>query len=55
MIGLRGPSTPYDLKRGIGHSAGCFWPFPHAQLYAEPERLERMGRPGQGGTDAGSG
>jgi PadR family transcriptional regulator, regulatory protein AphA len=43
MIGLRGPSTPYDLKRGIGHSVGYFWPFPHAQLYAEPERLERMG------------
>jgi PadR family transcriptional regulator, regulatory protein AphA len=43
MIGLRGPSTPYDLKRGIGHSVGYFWPFPHAQLYAEPERLEKMG------------
>ena len=43
MIGLRGPSTPYDLKRGIGHSVGYFWPFPHAQLYAEPQRLERMG------------
>ena len=43
MIGLRGPSTPYDLKREIGRSVGYFWPFPHAQLYAEPERLERMG------------
>lgn len=43
MIGLRGPSTPYDLKRGIRRSVGYFWPFPHAQLYAEPERLERMG------------
>lgn len=42
MIGLRGPSTPYDLKRGIGRSVGYFWPFPHAQLYAEPERLEQM-------------
>ena len=42
MIGLRGPSTPYDLKRGIRHSVGYFWPFPHAQLYSEPERLERM-------------
>ena len=42
MIGLRGPSTPYDLKRGIGRSVGYFWPFPHAQLYAEPQRLERM-------------
>ena len=43
MIGLGGPSTPYDLKRGIGRSVGYLWPFPHAQLYAEPERLERMG------------
>ena len=42
MIGLRGPSTPYDLKRGIGRSVGYIWPFPHAQLYAAPERLERM-------------
>ena len=42
MIGLHGPSTPYDLKRGIGRSVGYFWPFPHAQLYSEPERLERM-------------
>ncbi|HWD01316.1 MAG TPA: PadR family transcriptional regulator [Amycolatopsis sp.] len=42
-IGLRGPSTPYDLKRAVGHSVGYFWSFPHAQLYSEPERLERMG------------
>lgn len=42
-IGLRGPSTPYDLKRAVGHSVGYFWSFPHAQLYSEPERLEKMG------------
>ena len=42
MIGLRGPSTPDELKRGIGRSVGYFWPFPHAQLYAELERLERL-------------
>ena len=42
MIGLRGPSTSYDLKRAVGHSVGYFWPFPHAQLYSEPKRLTDM-------------
>lgn len=43
LIALRGPSTPYDLKRAVGHSVGYFWPFPHAQLYSEPERLASAG------------
>ncbi|MGC7101367.1 PadR family transcriptional regulator [Amycolatopsis lurida] len=43
MIALRGPSTPYDLKRAIGRSVGYFWSFPHAQLYSEPKRLEEAG------------
>ena len=43
MIALRGPSTPYDLKRGVSHSVGYFWNFPHAQLYTEPERLTSLG------------
>lgn len=43
MISLRGPSTPYDLKRAVGHSVGYFWHFPHAQLYSEPERLTAAG------------
>ena len=43
MIGLRGPSTSYDLKRAVGHSVGYFWPFPHAQLYSEPKRLTDLG------------
>ncbi|MGH3168129.1 MAG: PadR family transcriptional regulator [Trebonia sp.] len=42
-IALRGPSTPYDLKRAVGHSIGYFWPFPHAQLYSEPKRLNDAG------------
>jgi PadR family transcriptional regulator, regulatory protein AphA len=42
-IALRGPSTPYDLKRAVGHSIGYFWPFPHAQLYSEPKRLAAAG------------
>ena len=43
MIALRGPSTPYDLKRAVGHSVGYFWHFPHAQLYSEPDRLTGAG------------
>ncbi|MEN3264720.1 PadR family transcriptional regulator [Pseudonocardia sp.] len=43
MIALRGPSTPYDLKRAVGHSVGYFWNFPHAQLYSEPDRLADLG------------
>jgi PadR family transcriptional regulator AphA len=43
MVGLRGPSTSYDLKRAINRSIGYFWVFPHAGLYSEPQRLESMG------------
>lgn len=43
LIGLRGPSTSYDLKRAVGRSVGYFWPFPHAQLYSEPRRLAEAG------------
>jgi PadR family transcriptional regulator AphA len=40
---VRGPSTPYDLKQFVQLSIGHFWPFPHTQLYAEPERLAQLG------------
>jgi PadR family transcriptional regulator, regulatory protein AphA len=43
IIGLRGPSTPYQLKQAIERSVRYFWPFPHSQLYGEPERLARAG------------
>jgi PadR family transcriptional regulator, regulatory protein AphA len=43
LIGLRGPSTPYELKRAVGRSVSYFWPFPHSQLYVEPERLAAAG------------
>lgn len=43
LIGLRGPSTPYQLKRAASHSINYFWPFPHSQLYGEPERLAGVG------------
>ena len=43
LIGLRGPSTPYDLERATSRSIGYFWPFPRAQLYSEPKRLVESG------------
>jgi PadR family transcriptional regulator AphA len=43
MVALRGPSTPYELKRAVGRSVGRFWPFPHAQFYTEPARLAAAG------------
>lgn len=43
MLALRGPSTPYALKRAVARSVGRFWPFPHAQFYAEPARLAAAG------------
>ncbi len=43
MFSLRGPSTPYELKRAVARSVGRFWPFPHAQFYAEPARLAAAG------------
>jgi PadR family transcriptional regulator AphA len=43
VTALRGPTTPYDLKRFVQLSIGHFWPFPHTQLYAEPERLTAAG------------
>jgi PadR family transcriptional regulator, regulatory protein AphA len=43
IVALRGPSTPYDLKRFVQLSIGNFWPFPHTQLYAEPARLAQAG------------
>jgi PadR family transcriptional regulator, regulatory protein AphA len=43
MVGMRGPSTSYDLKRAIGRSIGYFWTFPHAALYSEPQRLAEFG------------
>ena len=43
MIALHGHCTPYALKRAVGESVGLFWHFPHAQLYAEPDRLADLG------------
>lgn len=43
LIGLRGPSTSYELKRAANRSIHYFWPFPHSQLYSEPARLADAG------------
>jgi PadR family transcriptional regulator, regulatory protein AphA len=43
VTALRGPTTPYQLKRFVQVSIGHFWPFPHTQLYAEPARLAEAG------------
>lgn len=36
-------ATPYDLKRTVAAGLGNFWSVPHAQVYAEPERLAADG------------
>jgi PadR family transcriptional regulator, regulatory protein AphA len=43
ILSAAGPMTTYGLKRAIASSVGYFWPFPHAQLYAETARLARLG------------
>lgn len=43
LLAAAGPMTTYRLKRAIATSIGHFWPFPHAQLYAETARLARLG------------
>ncbi|MFJ5260057.1 PadR family transcriptional regulator [Streptomyces sp. NPDC088387] len=53
LVGLRGPSSAYDLKRAAGRSISYFWPFPHSQLYSEPKRLAAGGLLTQQGEEAG--
>jgi DNA-binding PadR family transcriptional regulator len=43
LVARDGPSTPYALKTAVGRGVAHFWPFPHSQIYAETERLARMG------------
>ena len=43
LLEMRGPSTPYELKRSIEESVGYFWTFSHQQFYAEPTRLASAG------------
>lgn len=43
ILAAAGPATPYALKRAIASSVGFFWPFVHAQTYAETKRLAELG------------
>ena len=43
LIDAAGEATPYDLKRAVATTLGNFWSVPHAQVYAEPERLAASG------------
>ncbi|HET6999482.1 MAG TPA: PadR family transcriptional regulator [Solirubrobacterales bacterium] len=43
LIEGAGEATPYDLKQAVAATLGNFWSVPHAQVYAEPERLAAAG------------
>lgn len=43
LVASCGPQTPYEMKKLADVSVGYFWDFPRAQLYVDPERLERLG------------
>lgn len=43
LVESAGEATPYDLKRTVAGGLGSFWSLPHAQLYAEPQRLAAAG------------
>jgi PadR family transcriptional regulator AphA len=43
LVARDGPSTPYALKAAVGRGIAHFWPFPHSQIYADSERLARLG------------
>src|SRR6266511_2409516 len=43
LVNRDGPSTPYELKTAVGRGIAYFWQFPHSQIYAESERLARLG------------
>lgn len=43
LVARDGPSTPYAIKTAVGRGVAQFWPFPHSQIYAESERLARLG------------
>jgi DNA-binding PadR family transcriptional regulator len=43
LIDVAGEATPYSLKQVVATTLGNFWSLPHAQIYAEPERLAGAG------------
>ena len=43
LVARDGSATPYALKTAVGRGVAHFWQFPHSQIYAETERLARLG------------
>jgi DNA-binding PadR family transcriptional regulator len=43
LVGHTGACTSYEMKARVAGTIGCFWSFPHSQLYAEPMRLVGLG------------
>jgi len=43
IVALRGPSTPYQIKRALGRLGTHFWSVPHTQCYTETQRLAAAG------------
>lgn len=43
LVGRNGTSSPYDLKLAAASLIGPFWSMPHAQMYAQCDRLVEAG------------
>lgn len=43
LLETAGPQTSYELWRNVELSVSFFWQVARSQLYAEPQRLERLG------------
>lgn len=43
LLATAGPQTSYQLWTNVQVSVSFFWPVARSQLYAEPQRLERLG------------
>ncbi len=43
LVWRYGRLTSHELKKHVANGMGRMWPFPHAQLYAEPLRLTEAG------------
>ena len=43
ILAAAGPQSPYAIKRIVARTVGHYWPFPHAQIYAETARLASLG------------
>lgn len=43
LLATAGPQTSYELVNNVEVSVSFFWQVPRSQLYAEPQRLARLG------------